>query len=173
MIIIARAISGCQTGTDVGSLRAAKSRSVPTGGTMPKGFRTLIGPKPEWAREFGLIEHTSSAYPPRTFANVRAADVTVRIAYDFESAGERLTLKAIRALGKPEPFDIRLENVGLRRYEPNENDIADAINGLRALSLRLGRPIVVNFAGNSERTAPGIEVAAKEIVGRILDGCRS
>lgn len=80
--MIAKVISGGQTGVDIAALRAAKRLGIPTGGTMPAGWRTLDGPKPEWAAEFGFIAHASDAYPPRTFANAKAGDVTVRGALD-------------------------------------------------------------------------------------------
>lgn len=180
--MIARVVSGGQTGVDIAALRAAKARGIPTGGTMPKGFRTLAGPKPEWAAEFSLVEHTSADYPPRTFKNVDDSDVTVRIAVDFDSAGERCTEMAIAQYGRPS-FDI-----GVTAWSPSgkrcgrgnvvqcsvaEIAITGCIQRLKELSRQLRRPIIINFAGNSERTAPGIEIAAEQIVGRILDGCLS
>ena len=41
-----------------------------------------------------LIEHTSSSYGPRTYANAASADVTIALAIDYSTAGERLTKKA-------------------------------------------------------------------------------
>lgn len=38
--------------------------------------------------------HTSSRYSPRTYANAHGADLTVAVAIDFSTAGERLTQKA-------------------------------------------------------------------------------
>lgn len=40
--------------------------------------------------------HTSSRYSPRTYANAHGADLTVAVAVDFTTAGERLTHKAAR-----------------------------------------------------------------------------
>jgi 1-aminocyclopropane-1-carboxylate deaminase/D-cysteine desulfhydrase-like pyridoxal-dependent ACC family enzyme len=39
-------------------------------------------------------EHKSSSYAPRTYHNAHSADLTVAIAVDFSTAGERLTHKA-------------------------------------------------------------------------------
>lgn len=41
-----------------------------------------------------LVEHKSSSYGPRTFVNAHAADLTVAIAVDFSTGGEKLTKKA-------------------------------------------------------------------------------
>jgi len=166
-VTIARIISGGQTGVDIAALRAAKSRNIPTGGTMPKGFRTLNGPKPEWAREFGLQEHASASYPPRTYQNVRDADVTIRIAFDFDSAGERCTAKAIAQYGKPSA-DIRLRR-GRGGLIADEEDIFEAASCICEASHKLYRNARVNIAGNSERTAPGIEAFAEGLVMMLID----
>jgi hypothetical protein len=41
-----------------------------------------------------ITEHPSPQYPPRTYENARVADLTVAIALDFDTAGERLTKRA-------------------------------------------------------------------------------
>lgn len=41
-----------------------------------------------------ILEHTSSSYAPRTYANAAKADVTIAIAVDYTTAGEKLTHKA-------------------------------------------------------------------------------
>jgi hypothetical protein len=41
-----------------------------------------------------LVEHSSDKYPPRTYHNAKVADLTVAIAADYSSAGEKLTNKA-------------------------------------------------------------------------------
>lgn len=175
--MIARVISGGQTGVDVAALRAAKARGIPTGGTMPRGFRTLAGPRPEYAAEFGMVEHASPTYPPRTFANVAAADMTIRIAVDFRSAGELCTLRAILKLHKPHVvvrvFRGEMRTLGAYHAVPGlfaaTDDVRSAIRVTRGMARDLGRPVTLNVAGNSERTAPGIERAAEGIVGMILD----
>lgn len=44
--------------------------------------------------ELSLRAHTSRSCAPRTWANARRADLTVAIAADFDTAGERLTRRA-------------------------------------------------------------------------------
>lgn len=41
-----------------------------------------------------ILEHKSSSYAPRTYENAHKADVTIAIAVDYNTAGERLTHKA-------------------------------------------------------------------------------
>ena len=43
-----------------------------------------------------IVEHSSSSYGPRTFHNANYAGLTVAIAADFTTAGERLTHKAAK-----------------------------------------------------------------------------
>lgn len=41
-----------------------------------------------------IREHSSSSYAPRTYHNANSADVTIAIAMDYDTAGEKLTHKA-------------------------------------------------------------------------------
>jgi hypothetical protein len=104
-------ISGAQVGADIAGLRAAKACGIPTGGWMPKGFRTLNGPlDPAVVEEFGLSETESPGYPMRTEKNVVSSDATIRLAHDWFSAGERLTLKLIEKHARPR-LDVELRRI--------------------------------------------------------------
>ena len=98
-MLLAKVISGGQTGADQGALRAARSAGIPTGGTAPQGWATETGPFPELAG-FGLVECEEPGYPPRTRANVRDADATLWFG-DWHSPGGRTTLDACRVIGRP------------------------------------------------------------------------
>ena len=74
--MISRIISGGQSGADQGGLEAAERLGVPTGGFMPKGFRTEDGPRPDLAARYGLVEASTPGYPERTERNVQLADGT-------------------------------------------------------------------------------------------------
>lgn len=102
--MIKKIISGGQTGADIGALRAAKSLGLATGGYMPHGFLTELGPKPDWAETFGLEEHSSSRYAPRTQNNVLASDGTLIIGKP--SAGSALTRHYCENYAKP-LFQVR------------------------------------------------------------------
>lgn len=88
-----------------------------------------------------MKEHARNGYPPRTEANVREADCTLRLARSFSSAGERCTLNAIRWCGRPY-LDV------VWKVEADPAAVAEW--------LRQMNPQVLNVAGNSEVTAPGI-----------------
>lgn len=94
-------ISGGQTGADQAGLVVASRFGLKTGGWMPKGFRTLQGLRPDFGPKYGIKEHTSPEYAPRTEKNVQDSDGTVRLAVNFQTAGEVCTLKAILRHKKP------------------------------------------------------------------------
>ena len=143
-------ISGGQTGADQGILKAANfyySRSIPGedppikfGGWMPKGFLTEDGKRP-WMGEVGFKEHESPKYPPRTFANVKDCDGTIRFASIWHSPGEVLTRKACLQYKKPY-WDISL-------YDPMP--VVDTVEWIIDNDIA-----VLNVAGNRESTSPGI-----------------
>lgn len=139
--VLTKIISGGQTGADLAGVVVAKRFGLQTGGVMPKGFRTLDGNHPEFAELFGMIEDTSPTYPPRTFKNVFAADGTVRFAANFKSGGEICTMNAIKKANKPH-FDVNV----LGSVQPS--DLAQWIKDRQIK--------ILNVAGNSEKTAPGI-----------------
>lgn len=96
-----KVISGGQTGADQAGLFCALYAGIATGGSISKGFRTALGPAPELGEIFGLIESKSADYPPRTKDNAFNSDGTVRLASNFKTAGEQLTLRYVQAAGKP------------------------------------------------------------------------
>jgi hypothetical protein len=155
--------SGGQNGADIGGVRAAKkSGKVQYCGTMPNGFRTLDGPKPEYAAEFNMAEHSSPNYPPRTYENVKVSDGTIRLAVNINSAGERCTLKAINQYGRPY-FDVHIQSVSSFALPPECHPSAAAKwiveNNIAHL----------NVAGNSEQTAPGIEAYVERYITALIN----
>ena len=139
-IQVKKIISGAQTGADYAGLVAAKMFGLETGGWIPKGYRTLEGPRPNYKVEFGIQEHSSSYYPPRTFLNVKESCGTVRFATDFNSSGEICTMKAITQYNKPW-FDVDFSKDSSIEFK----------SWLKCNCIK-----VLNVAGNSEKTSPGI-----------------
>jgi hypothetical protein len=138
-MIIEKIISGGQSGADFAGLLFGKKAGIPTGGWAPKNWLTLDGPKPS-LKDYGLIE-SSGGYSHRTGLNVRDSDGTVRFAENFFSAGEICTKKYIDVYKKLY-LDISVSNpikhaVFLKWLEDNKIK-------------------VLNVAGNSEQTVPGI-----------------
>lgn len=150
-------ISGGQTGADISGLIVAKKFGLETGGWMPKGFKTQAGPRPDYAETYGLQEHGSESYVPRTFANVKDSDGTIRIAGDLESPGERCTLKAIRQYRRPY-FDVDL----IDAY-PLEARAIEA-----AVWIQKNQITVLNVAGNSESTFFGTAAQTIDFISGLL-----
>lgn len=171
--MIERVVSGGQCGVDQAALRAARAVGIATGGWAPRGWTTLDG-SGLWLADYGLLEHARPGYAPRTEANVRDSDATLRIVANFLSSGEKLTIAMVDRHKKPHA-DIIL--------------VADRYGGYRAIASILdgvrvdARPFkeivdwarryrVLNVAGNSERTAPGIGAAAEGLLRSLFAECK-
>ena len=141
-MILEQVISGGQTGADRAGLIAAKAMGIATGGWMPFGFLAFDGEHPEFAELYGMTEMASRRYPPRTAMNVLHSDGTLRFATNWNSPGEWLTAKLCEQYGKPY-LDVTLGG---------EISPVDVMRWLTNKNIR-----VLNVAGNSERTSPGIE----------------
>lgn len=153
-----KVISGGQNGVDQSALRAAKACKLETGGWLPKDCITLDGPKPKLLEEFSMREHPLAGYVPRTEMNVFDADATIRIATNFNSPGERCTLRYIKKYNRPH-LDITSPDITVSYIAPENLDcinqfsvpIDEVLNFLRENNVK-----VLNVAGNSERSSPGI-----------------
>jgi hypothetical protein len=91
-------------------------------------------------------EHSLSDYASRTRENA-SADVTIALAVDFNSAGEKLTKSSVTQQGKMYiPIDL---NKGLEVTAERVDKIIDMLN-------RIGKPeITMNIAGNGIYTMAG------------------
>jgi len=162
-----KVISGGQDGADEGGLIGAKLMGLPTGGTAPKNFRTDRGPRPDQAERYGLVEHTSYAYPPRTLVNVRDSDGTLIIACNPNSPGCALTQKYCKENGKP----FKILKADRDRSWAEEDlwmmkSIEEAAEWLKEHNIR-----VLNVAGNRDKLGPRDrfhEVTAKYIVSFLI-----
>ncbi len=146
-------ISGAQTGADIAALRAAKEYGYETGGFMPKGYKTQDGPHKDWAEEFGLKEGAKDSYGSRTFINVKMSNATIRFGHNWQSSGEKCTLKAIGIFKKPH-LDIELTNL----LTPNKTIDWINDNGFG----------IINIAGHSERTYNGVEDIVYKFLVRVF-----
>lgn len=145
--MLRKVISGGQTGADIAGLKVAKRFGIETGGLMPFGYKAYDRPHPEYKELYGVEAHTSSSYVPRTRANARESDGTIRLAYNFDSAGEICTKKAIDDYKKPW-FDVELDNfsLGVGEFGVNEIVVALALTWIKESNIE-----VLNVAGNRER----------------------
>ncbi len=148
-----RVISGGQTGADRAALITAKIYGIPTGGWMPRGFLALDGQHPEFAERYGIRENDSDSYAPRTALNVQNADATLRFATNWHSPGEALTLELCKRHNKP-CFDVTVGN------DVGPVEVAEWLisSGIR----------VLNVAGNSEQTSPGMEEFVADFLGEVF-----
>ncbi len=155
-------ISGGQIGADLAGLRAAQSLGLLTGGTAPKGYRTLKGPQPALAG-FGLTEHARQGYPGRTLQNVIDADATVIVAKNTNSAGTKLTVEYCEQQSKPcFMLHVMLTPGGCQLVVPTAmNDTVKKLAELMKakLAAKPTEQFVINVAGNSSESAPGIFMA--------------
>jgi len=147
-----KVISGAQTGSDRAGLIVARNFGFATGGWIPKGCKTTDGFEPWLVKEFGLIETEAANYQVRTELNAKNSDATIRLALDFTTAGERLTIRCAtkhqKSVFDVNPFD--------RRALDRAPEFVRFIRRHRVLTL--------NVAGNSERSAPGITEKSIEVL---------
>jgi hypothetical protein len=139
---IKRVVSGAQTGGDLGGLMAAEKFKIPTGGYCPKNCRTEIGDRPELIARFGLEETKTSNYVPRTMANAKLGDGTIRFAFNFDSKGEICTKNACEKYNKP------IIDVDVTEPRPVE----EVVNWIVENKIE-----TLNVAGNRESKYPGME----------------
>lgn len=150
-----KVVSGFQTGADIAGIKAAYSCNIPTGGFIPKGFKTLAGPKPEYAKKYGAVEHVSSGYKERTWDNVQQTDATFRFAKNFLSPGEKCTLNAIKNWNKPY-LDFHIAHgtdLTCDKLTNHHDIVLYAGDWLDVHGVK-----ILNIAGNAESTCPGIEM---------------
>lgn len=139
---LTKVISGGQTGADRAGLEVAKRLRYETGGTVPRGYKTSRGPDPT-LKEFGVVEHSSDRYPPRTAKNVRDGDGTVWFGNE-ETSGGKLTIRTAKRLGKPLLIN---PTAGELRAWIIDNNIG-----------------VLNVAGDRETNSPGTQARVEEIL---------
>lgn len=146
--MVKKIISGGQTGADEAGLYAAKYLlGLETGGMMPGGYRTEKGDRPDFKKEYGLTEHTSRAYPPRTEQNVLNSDGT--LIFGKNSGGSKLTRTFCRTWGKPDYHVYWDKGTPVTRHQIEKFREWLAENDIQ----------VLNVAGNRESSNPGIFTA--------------
>lgn len=131
-------ISGGQTGADRTALECARALGIPTGGWVPRGFKTESGIDHS-LKEFGVEETATNDYATRTWWNVRDSHITVWFG-NINSPGYWCTWNAAKAHTKP----------FLINPTPLE------------FSIVLEHHSIVNVAGNRESTNPEVVRMVKE-----------
>ena len=155
--MLTKIISGMQCGADIAGVKAAKLFGIETGGYMPRGYKTIYGGKPEYAKLYGAIPMETTDYLERTHKNIEVSDGTVRLAKHYDSPGERATLKGIVKFAKPH-FDVKFDSFG--KANKSVHLFGDWITSNNIQ--------VLNVAGNSTRTWIYAEQAALEYMCQTL-----
>jgi hypothetical protein len=96
--MIARLVSGGQSGVDRAALDAALELGIPCGGWCPQGRKAEDGPIPD---RYPLKETPSDDYGQRTGWNVRDSDGTLILAWGEAIGGTLLTVDVCCSTGKP------------------------------------------------------------------------
>lgn len=150
--MIEKIISGGQTGVDQAGLDFAIEKGIPHGGYCPRGRKSEAGPIPA---RYKMIEHPASTYPPRTEANVAAADATVIFTNGLlnNEPGCLLTVNLCREAKKPFAVVSLLE---------------DDEAGIRVLKDLLKNVKVLNVAGPRGSHKPDVAKVKRILAGAIL-----
>ncbi len=149
--MVARVVSGGQTGVDRAALDAALELGIPCGGWCPRGRRAEGGPVPD---AYPLRETPTAAYPERTAWNVRDSDGTLVLTRGAPRGGTALTLALARRAGKPALV-----------ADPGEGSPAEVAAWLAREGIR-----TLNVAGPRESEAPGIHDDAVAFLRGLLGG---
>jgi predicted Rossmann-fold nucleotide-binding protein len=158
---LVQVISGGQTGVDQAAWRAAQRAGLETGGSMPLGFLTEEGPRPEFGQRFQARALASEDPDERTRENVARSDATLVLVGFAADRGTNVTLMACQALGKPHHFATI----------PVEGDESTMVRELLAW-LEFELVVVLNVAGPRESSEPGIGTRAEAFLGQVFQALR-
>lgn len=167
-MLIAKIVSGGQTGVDRGAIQAALDLGFPYGGLVPKGRLAEDGIVP--LKFTAMEESTRKDYLYRTEQNVVHSDATLILAPSAFEKGEGDTLVAG---GTKRTVDFATKHGKPCATEHNWNALNKSYGMLCWLkSVKEekcgGRPIVLNVAGPRESKYPGIERYAYERIAHLL-----
>lgn len=153
-LMVAKIVSGGQTGADRGGLEAAMSVGLPCGGWCPKGRLAEDGEIPA---RYPLDEMDSKAYIRRTEQNVVDSDATLVFTYGPPTGGSARTVEFAEKHGRPcLHVDLRLDDSAAA---------AQVSKWLRSLG-RNG--LVINVAGSRGSKNPDIAGRVATIVKSVL-----
>ncbi|MFQ5785390.1 MAG: putative molybdenum carrier protein [Alphaproteobacteria bacterium] len=156
--MIARLVSGGQTGVDRAALDVALALGVRCGGWCPRGRRAEDG---VIAARYPLRETSAAAYAQRTARNVRDSDATLVLLRGRAAGGTRATLRFAAWRRRP-VLVVRLDRAGGRRVDARSGDVAGW--------LRSHRVRILNVAGPRESESPGVHADAVRFLRDLLAG---
>lgn len=156
MTLVARIVSGGQTGVDRAALDAGRRHGIPVGGWCPlDGWAEDLVEPPGLLALYPQLRSTGSPDPDvRTQWNVRDSDATLVLhRRGAASMGTDLAVRVAVELGRPHLVA----------------DVRD-IEAVRAWLAALQDGAVLNVAGPRESEAPGIAGEAAALLDAVLAG---
>jgi len=167
-MLIAKIVSGGQTGVDRGALEAAVELGFPYGGLVPKGRRAEDGVVPESFDQ--MTEAPFESYVYRTEQNVVRSDCTLIISREvekFKPPERQLTG------GTWKTYLFAVEH-----HKPHlvlvKGEVAKARAWLEKVAADLGKEsLVVNVAGPRESKFRGIQQSTRAFVKKLIPSCSS
>ena len=144
--MIAKIVSGGQTGVDRAALDFALESGLPCGGWCPATRKAEDGPIPA---RYPLTETPTAEYAQRTEWNVRRSDATLVLMRGAPAGGTALTIELTKRYGKP----CLLVDIS------NPVDFASIREWYRGNNVR-----ILNVAGPRESEAPQIYTQAKAVM---------
>jgi hypothetical protein len=162
--MIAKIVSGGQTGADRGGLDAAILLGVPHGGWCPKGRKSEDGVIPA---HYNLVEARSADYLVRTEANIVDAHCTVVFTFGKPTGGSKRTVSFAEAHQRP----CLCVDLSTLSDEAAARSILGWLSpgGLMMPGLPVPQPNpVINVAGSRENKAPGIQQRVREVMRMVL-----
>jgi hypothetical protein len=153
--MIAKLVSGGQTGVDRTALDVALELGIPCGGWCPKGRKAEDGPIDA---RYLLTETPSASYSQRTRWNVRDADATLILSWGEPTTGTLLTVNACRAAGKQHRvIDLAAEA-----------NLAEAARSAREWVKANAGGAVLNVAGPRASKHPRVYETARSFLRAVL-----
>lgn len=162
--MVAKIISGGQTGADRGGLEAAMACGIPHGGWCPKGRVAEDGVVPA---KFQLTETKSAGYPARTEQNIVDAHCTVVFTFGKPTGGSKKTM----ALAEKHQRPCLCLDLSVLTDEAAAREVLEWLSpgGLTMAGLAVPQPNpVLNVAGSRESKDPGIQQRVRDVVGMVL-----
>ncbi|MFZ5697799.1 MAG: putative molybdenum carrier protein [Pseudomonadota bacterium] len=154
--LVARLVSGGQTGVDRAALDFAIAHGIPHGGWCPAGRKASDGPLEV---RYLLQETESEGWSQRTGFNVRDSDATLILIRGPLVGGSLLTQKFAWRLHRPvRVLDLPDDSALI----PADSDLDEVLTWLRETNVK-----VLNVAGPGEERVPGVYRQALLVLARL------
>ncbi len=160
-MVIAKIVSGGQTGVDRGALAAALKLGFPYGGMIPKGRKAEDGIVP---LEFtAMTESDSEDYRFRTRWNAEHSDATLILSFTPMLEGGTLRTRQY-CMNSRKPYFV--DNPSSPAIAKGALKVSGWLD--KVCKKNGGAPIVLNVAGPRESKSPGIAEATEAYISRLI-----